>query len=71
MQAGRPGTLVAEVLPEDLTYANIWIDASLLGLRYRAIHVPGFQCSNNVTLGRAEARRIARALAPLLRSRGG
>ena len=54
------------MLPEDLTYANIWIDASLLGLRYRAIHVPGFRCSNNVTLGAAEARRIAHALAPLL-----
>lgn len=67
----RPGTLVVEVLPEDLTYANIWIDSSLLGLRYRAVHVPGFRCSNNVTLGQAEARRIAHALAPLLVSPGG
>tara|TARA_B100000768_G_C11034980_1_gene271750 strand:+ start:177 stop:599 length:423 start_codon:yes stop_codon:yes gene_type:complete len=54
----RPGTLVVEIIPEDLTYANIWQDASLLGLSYRAVHVPGFKCSTNVTLGRAETRRI-------------
>ena len=54
----RPGALVVEILPEDLTYANIWQDASLLGLRYRAVHVPGFKCNTNVTLGRAETRRI-------------
>ena len=54
----RPGTLVVEILPEDLTYANIWQDASVLGLVYRAVHVPGFRCSNNATLGGAEVRRI-------------
>mmetsp|Transcript_3797 Transcript_3797/g.12112 ORF Transcript_3797/g.12112 Transcript_3797/m.12112 type:complete len:680 (-) Transcript_3797:1130-3169(-) len=54
----RPGALVVELLPEDLSYANIWQDASVLSLRYRAFHVPGFRCDTNASLGADDIERL-------------
>lgn len=63
----RPGALVVELLPEDLSYANIWQDASVLSLRYRAFHVRGFRCDTNASLEAADIERLVSHVALELR----
>ncbi|KAL1527487.1 hypothetical protein AB1Y20_016152 [Prymnesium parvum] len=62
----RPGALVVEILPADLSYAAIWQDAVLLRLHYRAFHLPGFTCATNATFSDAEIERLASGISACL-----
>ena len=63
----RPGTLVVEILPSDMSYANIWQDAALLGLRYRAMHVHGFTVSTNAMFTTPDIKRLVKGVAREIR----
>ena len=59
----RPGALIIELLPSDLSYAAIWQDAAILGLQYRAMHIPGFTCATNASLVPADVQRLVKFVA--------